>query len=253
MSSNFRNLTTEGCKTHYLEMKRNSDMRWESALFLSSRNDYGGAITDHINSIEELVKSMIMAMDSRGFEFRSMEDIDIIMRRNHVIRHFIGFITFSLHSLFSGIGNFAKYDTNIEKLEALLKDEAKMKQLMKIRSYRMMIKIKRELIKFEELEYLRQNGKHVDLDANNKMRSPFDFTPEDYNDIYERLRIVHETLGFFIESYLSEEIETNRHIEKLKKQFIDENWYIQLNGLLKISSKRKNTPFKHLKNEFLTK
>src|ERR1700741_48983 len=112
MSKPLNKLTEQECYITSQKMINNSIQRWKSAKLLAKNEDYGGAISSHITSIEELIKGFIMFVDSKGFELRTIEGMDAIVRRSHSIRHFIGFIMFVLNIF---IDDFKRYMPKVIK------------------------------------------------------------------------------------------------------------------------------------------
>ena len=241
----FRFFTDEECKVHHDLLIINSNLRWESALLLANKGDYGGAIANHINSIEEHVKSVIMGLDSKGFEFRKMPNIDVLMKRNHIIRHFIGFLAFTANTFFNTALDFAPKNKSIEDLEKLLSNNSQLEQLVKLKMYRMIVKMKHAYSDFENLERKRQNGLYVDVDS-----SPFDFSAEEYEEIRNKLLSVKLTIKFFLESYLKDDPEFEDEINNLKKTFIESNWYSLLDSLIVEGNRSKSKLFGKVKSHF---
>jgi AbiV family abortive infection protein len=85
------------CYTLYKKVIENSNKKWESAELLAKHSDYGGAISTHITSMEEMIKALILLFDAKGFDLRKVEGMDIILRHSHKLRHFIGFTMFALN------------------------------------------------------------------------------------------------------------------------------------------------------------
>src|SRR5579859_8076673 len=80
----------------FLNLPKKDDQKWNSAIMLAKSEDYGGAVSLLIISIEELIKSIILFMDGKGFEFRNVKGINTFFR-NHQIRYIIAFVMFAMN------------------------------------------------------------------------------------------------------------------------------------------------------------
>lgn len=96
MSKTFSTLSRQECKTAYQAILHNSGELWESGLLLAKSKRYGHATPFLINSVEELVKSLILFFDSEGFQLRQTKGVDTFFR-NHQIRYVIAYAMFCMN------------------------------------------------------------------------------------------------------------------------------------------------------------
>ena len=243
LDKKLKDLTITECFNRYEEMMKNSDLRWRSAKLLAQNEDYGGAIRDHITSMEEMIKGLIMFMDSQGFQFRTVDGMDTIIRKSHSIRHFIGFTMFIMNIFMDDLkgmiikirkapSTVLKYKGNIKGIEPILKKYA----------LRKFVIIQKEFHWFAKVESLRQEGSHVDYDP--QIKSPLNITLEEYKEVYKRLKNVRIVTKDIIKTFDSDDNggEMIKGIQEFQQEFITEGWYLKMQEPLKLLKKKKN-PF----------
>lgn len=242
MSKPLNKLTEQECFNISQDMLSNSIRRWKSAELLAMSEDYGGAISSHITSIEEQIKGFIMFLDSKGFEFRSMEGMDSIIRRSHSIRHFIGFVMFVLNIF---LDDFKKFMPQVIKEPSMMKEfvDDKTKWELKIKWYflRKILIIEKELHWFSQIEKFRQTGNHVDYDS--QAKSPLEINKEDYLEVSVRLTNVKNVLDEFIKIYSIEDEELICQIKQQQLKLKKDNIYKRCEGSLLNVTKGKKSPF----------
>jgi hypothetical protein len=251
MSKPLSKLTSEECFLFYEMMIQNSNVRWESAKLLAENQDYGGAINSHITSMEEMVKAFILFLDSKGFELRTIEGMESIIRKSHSLRHFICFAIFVLNIF---IDDFKKYMPRFLKdpsiMLTFIKDKKGREVLIKWYVLRKIPFIKKEFHWFSQMEKFRQSGNHVDFDSQQK--SPLEINADDYLEVYKRLNNVREVFNDFIKVYSDNDGKILKQIHLVQADFKNENLYaLAQKSLVPITSGRKN-PFdllaKYMKN-----
>jgi len=190
IKKSLKDLSDEDCGLISSEMIKNSDRRWDSAKILADNEDYGGAIRDHITSMEEMIKGLLMFLDSKGFEFRKIEEMEGIIRKNHTIRHFIGFIMFVINIFASEFENLIlKCKEEPSSMLKIFNEQKEKKDLIiKMYFFRKILLIKEEFLWFSKVEIYRQEGIHVDY--NPSIGSPLDINIDDYKEVYKRLENV---------------------------------------------------------------
>jgi AbiV family abortive infection protein len=237
-----KDLSDEGCFSLYDEMMKNSDRRWKSARLLAENEDYGGAIRDHITSMEEMIKAFIMFLDSRGFQFRTVEGMDSIIRRNHTIRHFIGFTMFVMNIFIDDLkGMVLKIRKDPSVILKYKENKTGIDSLIKMYALRKMVVVKEEFYWFSKVEKYRQEGTHVDYDPT--IKTPLSITHEDYQEVYKRLENVRVVGKGIIESFDTSDEELLKHIEELKQEFITEDWYTMIKETLISTKNGRKNPF----------
>jgi|GEM_PF-1413412 len=249
----FKDLTQNECIEAYKRMVNNSDIRWRSAVLLAANNDFGGAIRDHITSIEELVKAMIIYMDSNGFEFRKVDGMDKILTKSHSLRHFMAYLMFVLNVFIEDIKAFyekVKMDpTMIKKLNGKTKrGRMQMRKFMGPYLFKMVLKLKAEFKWFEKVELLRQTGTHVDY--SDKLITPEDISVKDYKQVLIRLENVRFVGKEFLKTFGYENTYMEKEIEKLKSDFKTKGWYYNMGQAL--TNPKNRNPFEAITKELIS-
>jgi AbiV len=242
MSKPLNKLTSEECFHFYKMMIQNSNVRWNSAQLLAQSQDYGGAINSHITSVEEMVKSFIFLLDSKGFELRKIDGMESIIRKSHSLRHFICFAMFVLNIFTEDL---KKYISEIMKdpsaILMFINDENGMEVSVKWYLLRKIPFIKKEFYWFSQMEKIRQSGNHVDFDSQQK--SPLEINADDYLEVYVRLNNVREVIIDFIKVYDSCDDEMLKQMNLVLSGIKTENLYTLVQkSLVPITTGRKN-PF----------
>lgn len=245
--NSLENLTKEQCYQWFTEALKISDIKWDSALYLSEKRDFGSSINIHITSIEELIKAIIMLSDSKGFEFRKVKGMENILQKSHTLRHFIGF-TMIVMDIFReemvSLLEKVKQDPSLIKNFEVVKD--KINSSAKVYINKWFIMIREKFLWFKKLESLRQEGAHVGY--NLELKSPLQISKDEYTEICKQLETVRLIGKQIIELIQDEDPEMVRQKEIFKNYFLQENWYYNIEICLK-KTKRKN-PFEVAKNLF---
>src|SRR4051812_38270732 len=95
-SKTFLTIPKKECLEVYKTILKNSDNKWESGKKLADIGDFGGATSFALISVEELIKALIVFLDGKGFEFRSLKGIDTFFK-NHKIRYIIAYAMFAMN------------------------------------------------------------------------------------------------------------------------------------------------------------
>ncbi len=247
----FSTISKKECATVYKEILINSNKKWNAAEKLAEIGDFGGAISLSIISIEELIKSLLIYLDGKGFEFRNVAGMDVFFK-NHQIRYIIAYIMLVVSLFGEDIikhlldfrENSAKYLTIKEEVTKPDFIEAKMKYYI----LRKFVQMKRELEWFSKVDKLRQNGFYSGYD--NKLFSPVDLGAEDYKEVVKRLAKVRFVGNEFIKS-----IEMGgEHIQKIvsdsRRDFKRNKHYAKIEKALKNITKQRESPFDLFKKIF---
>lgn len=235
-------LTISECQKLYKEIIKNSDRRWKSAKVLSDDKDYGGAIRDLITSIEEMIKAIIMLADANGFEFRKIKDMDSIIRRNHTIRHLIGYGMLVLNIFVDDLKNIVvKFRQNPSYYIELKENKFNIESFVKKYILQKVLIIQKEFFWFSKVELIRQQGTHVDLEED--IVSPLDLTDTDYQEVYSRMYNVRYIGKEIIKTLNSDDGEVQNGLSKLRKKFIIQGLYEKIESALETTSKGKKNPF----------
>ena len=246
----FKDLTQIECAEAYKRMESNSDRRWKSAELLASNEDFGGAIRDHITSVEELIKAIIIYLDAQGFEFRKVDGMDIMLTRSHSLRHFMAFIMFILNVFAEDIKGFfikSKEDPTLFKIigKGSKGNKMKMQKFMRVYIFKKVLKIKAEYKWFEKVELLRQAGTHVDYKET--LISPEDISLRDYKQVFMRLENVRKMGKEVLLTFDTKNTYLEKEVEKLKQDLHNKGWYRNMGEALKNVKNKK--PFELFSNE----
>jgi AbiV family abortive infection protein len=119
MSRSFADLTQEECATVYPELLDNSDRHYKVARLLTENGnqEYGVAVSHLVLSSEELVKAMVIYVDSMGFNMRKVKGMDELFFK-HEPRHFVSSIFAVYYQIFYPI---LSNSPSIKKIFHLLK------------------------------------------------------------------------------------------------------------------------------------
>ncbi len=237
-----KDITNTECENLFEAIMKNSERRWLSAELLANNQDYGGAIRDIITSMEEMVKSLIMLADAKGFEFRKIESMEIIIRRSHSIRHLIGLLMLILNIF---IDDFRKVIENFRnkpsEFLSIVKNKPVMETILKKYLAEKITIFLEEFTWFSKVELIRQQSTHVDLDED--IISPISLTSDDYQEVFSRMNNVKKLGTDFISSLTSDDKDFNEQLADLQKQFIDEDWYGKISSAIDLTKNGKRNPF----------
>lgn len=97
--NNFMRLSKEECTLYYPAVRANAQRHLLAAETLRKTSDYGNAIAHRILGSEEMVKALILFLEGKGMNLRSIDAIKPLFRF-HVPRHKVFKTLFSsLHAL----------------------------------------------------------------------------------------------------------------------------------------------------------
>ncbi len=227
--------TRERCHYEYIQLRANSDLRWNSANKLAEIGDYGGAVNSGITSLEEFIKAFILLLDSKGFEFRKVKNIETILNKSHVMRHYILYFAF----LFKVIAHDAikiLVNTNFTNFNKIFLENPEIiigKGFDFIQ--RKIEQMKAELPWFKSLELRRQHGVHRNVEFNMPGISN---NEHNFEEIFIKLIDIREAVVELTNAFDKPEIDAEKQLIKLKEVFINENWYEKLD--VEIGNLKKN-------------
>jgi AbiV family abortive infection protein len=248
-TKNFTTLTTKECLLAAEGVLENSEKKWEISTLLAANGKYGEASTMAMVSIEEMVKSIILLIDARGFRLRKIKGMSM-MFRNHKIRYLIAYMMFVVDVVSQELKKLmidimeGRVDANelMEKLEK--KDSHFVKKinqygLMKFRSLR------QEFVWFSKAEIFRQEGLYCDFI--DKFKSPIKVSETEYIEVIKRLSQVRLVGQGLIATLNSTENIYVEYLETLKKRFIHDKYYKKIELSFDSLKKTRDDPFEHLK------
>jgi AbiV family abortive infection protein len=247
-NKNHMGLSNTECVSTAKQTMMNANALYFDAILLANNGSYGRANSLLIHSTEETMKALILMLDGNGFRFRKeVRGINNLFI-NHKLRYGLAMF-FSILSIFTEdlrsfileikrdplhIIDFIK---NKEQREAIILQYAQKK--IKI--------VSREVQWFARAEYLRQDGLYVDYV--DEVKTPLQFTKQDFEDVLLRIDGMRNFVLFFIEGIESKEEIYVTAIEDLKQKFLDQNWYEKISRLIDLYKDRKKDPLDDLSNK----
>jgi AbiV family abortive infection protein len=247
----FLNISKDECLVVYKEILENSDKRWNSAKLLSENGDYGLGISTSIISIEELIKSIIVLLDGKGFELRKINGMSSFFR-NHEIRYVVAYSMFVM-SLFGEdlIKILKKIKENPEWIVEVTKDMKSEKDFIEkklgIYILRRMVTIKNELNWFANVDLFRQEGFYCDYDK--LLKTPIRISKNDFDEVIFRLSKVRKIGKGFIQTLETNEEYYVNYFSKLIKDFKEKNHAQKIAKGLEFLKKVKKKPFELIKEK----
>lgn len=241
----FMTLSKEECLIAYKDVLSNSESKWEAGLKNAKNGEHGIALSLAIISIEELVKSLIILMDGKGFNIRSTKGIHTIFR-NHQIRFVIAYAMFvvsvfgeELIRLIQMLKGDPKLLPNL--IVKFTNNDPVMLRWLKIYSIKKFLMLKREFEWFSQVDLFRQDGFYSDYDG--MLRSPLKIDGQNYFEVIHRLDKVRRVGKSLIDSLNSEEELYTEHFQNMKQMFYQENFYDKIGAALSTVRKARQNPF----------
>lgn len=238
-------LTQKECLTASNHLLENAEGLFNDAQLLAKNKSYGRATSMLIHSTEETMKAFILFLDGNGFQFRKKTNGINNLFVNHSLRYGLAMILSVLHIFSEDLKHFLQSVRNEpNKLMSLSKDKADLES--KFLEYFMeKIKIVQlEVIWFSKAEFLRQEGFYVDYI--DKIKTPLEIDEKGYIEVLIRINGMRTFVLSIFESFNNDDNELNFHVEKLKKQFLNEAWYHKIGELIEKFRDRKTNPFEDL-------
>lgn len=218
----------------YKQILENSDDKWETSKELGIKGKYGDAMFSAIVSIEELIKSLIVLFNGRGFEFGQVKGMKRFFK-SHQVRHFMAYTMFVINVFSEAVVFFVqKLRANPEEgfgfVNAVIDNEDKAHLKMKDYGMRMFESMAKEFEWFSMLETFRQNGMYVDYQ--DQLKTPIAISQNQYTELHSRLEKVRNVGLGLVETLNSNEELYIKHFESLRKQFIRDNYYDKIESAL---------------------
>lgn len=238
-NKSFINISQSECLIEYKNILINSNHKWETSKMLAGAKDYGTAISHAIISTEELVKSIVLLLDSNKFQFRnSMPSIF----KDHNLRHFISYGMLILNVFSEDLFKFiSEARENPQKtyntLSAFFKDEKSVQLKAKFYLFKKIILLRKEFRWFSKLEKNRQSGfyyDYIEIPLN-----PISITEQSYFEVILRLEKVRKIGLMAIDILTNQDELFSEQLEQLKKDFKDKKYYENISKLI-IKAKQKN-------------
>lgn len=201
MAKKVNNLSRNECYEYSNILIKQSYKRFIKGRKLAKEGEYGDAIEQEILAAEELMKAFILAIDSKGFNFRNVKSLNTIFN-NHGLRYFQAFFLFAMgvigEEFVSLIMKVKDNPKKISRFNEIIKSnegkEEKFKKGLKNYGVRKLVYFRRNFLWFIRMNTLRQKSMYVDY--NDGIVNPNDFTEFDYIEVRDKLKKVRAgTLG----------------------------------------------------------
>lgn len=252
----FVNLSREECLRECSVLFENAKRKWKTAETVAEiEKDYGSAVTLSIVSIEEFVKGLILYLDGKGFEFRSVKGVAGILNKNHEMRYFIAFVMFTINVIGNDVFKWMKrFMMNPEYAESLTKQlEEKDRVLdvkMKFYLLRRLVKLRTEYEWFERVNSYRQDGLYTDY-QDGALKSPMVIDKNYYKDVRKRLKKIYLMCMqiLVVPNERAQGIEDKAYNDVLQ-MFKKDNIYEKLSNAINTVKSSKMSPFELARQQF---
>ncbi|MBS1596165.1 MAG: AbiV family abortive infection protein [Bacteroidetes bacterium] len=206
-------LTQKECCQLYKALLKNSNAKWDDAEILAGGKSYGTATTLTIISIEELIKGLIVFLDSEGFQFRKVKGMHKLFK-DHRLRYWISYVIFAIGVLGDDLFLFFENikintENTLGTIQKMNTNKHYANRVLRIYIYKKVKTLREELILFSMIDELRQDGLYCDYSDN--LKNPLNVSENEYSKIRMRLSKVKMLIESLIlscenqdgESYLS--------------------------------------------------
>lgn len=248
-NKDFMNIPKKECLVVYKGMINHSDAKWNSGEKLAEIGDYGTATSLLIFSIEELIKSLVILLDGKGFEFRNTPGVKIVFQ-DHRIRYVIAYLMFSMNLFGEDLICFIlKVRNDKQEVFGLMKEFEKNKESLVekfiIYLYQKIKLIDEENEWFSQVDIFRQDGLYCDYEQ--QFKNPLMIGEGNYLGVLERLKKVRSFGKEFITIAESDDDELIKQIKQLSRQFREDRVYQKLGNSLSGVRKSGENPFDLIK------
>ncbi len=243
----FMGLTNTECVNVSKQILDNAAALYDDAKLLAGNKSYGRGTSMLIHCTEETMKALILFLDGNGFQFRRKVSGISNLFIHHKLRYGLAMLVSVLY-IFSE--DFKTLLKKIHKEPKRFKDSLEDKKqvggaVLKYLQTKIMVIIQ-EVDWFSKAEYLRQEGFYVDF--SDEIKSPLQISKQGFDAVLLRTNGMRNVVSGFIDAVESNEDEFAEHLDKLKQQFIDENWYAKIGSLIETYKNREVNPLDALSN-----
>lgn len=252
-SKTFLTISKKECLEVYTSILKNSDQKWEAGKNLAAINDYGGATSMAIISVEEMVKALIVFLDGKGFEFRNVKGMDTVFK-HHQIRYLIAYAMFALSlvgdELFKFLAKIRENPSEVIRMdEAMVQNEEEFfEKNIKQYLFRKLIQLKREFDWFSQVDIFRQDGFYCDYDE--QLKNPITISSYDYEQVIQRLEKVLKVGKEIILAFENQDEKLTDQFKDIKRNFKQKKYYQHIENLLATVRQSRETPFDLIKKKF---
>lgn len=249
---NFTTLSREECLIVWKQVYQNSNQKWILSKSIAKTKDYGTAISLAIISIEELIKSIIIAFDARGFEFRKVKGMNSFFK-NHEIRFLLAFIIFSVQILGEdAVRIFQKIVSNQQTMSywknLFETDKKAFEKKVSFWLLRKAVLFRNELKWFSKVEIFRQQGFYADY--NNYLKLPLKIEESEYDGVITRLQKVRNFGRLFFILFEREDKDFIDYFKRAASETKLKNYYLSIEKAFDSMHKNKQKPFEAFVSEF---
>ena len=248
----FLNISESECLIVYKEILKNSDMLWESGKILANSGNYGQGISSSIISIEELIKTIIVLFDAKGFELRKIKGISSFFR-SHEIRYVVAYSMFAIclfgEDLLKALKRMKKEPAWMLKLnEERKNDKDFFEKRLRFYVLRKFITLRRELNWFSKVDLFRQEGFYCDYKST--LKTPIQISETDFTEVIKRLEKVKSVGKGLIQALESDDEEYLKRFSDFIIDFKKNQYADKIANALAVIRKTRKPPFELLKEMF---
>lgn len=224
MNKSFLNISRIECDSVSKETILNANKQLEIAEILAQSREYGAAISHLVIGSEELIKALVLHLDSVGFNLRNIRGMKGVFE-NHQLRYFISFFIFvvsttieELKLLFEKYRNGNITALDLEEMNKKLYEENE--DFTKYFTQKILTKIEfylEELKWFRDFDIFRQKGFYVDYDG--KLETPLQATEEKYVALKYRIVRVDNFVKELIKDLNNDTKENSKALQSILKHF----------------------------------
>ena len=220
---------------------------------LHENDENGYAISHLIIGCEELIKALILHLDSVGFRFRQVKGFQSIFE-NHELRYFLSFILFSMSVFLDDINrvvwDLKEGNQNNRFIDGIINELGENKGALQEKITEILIKklefLLSEISWFSEFDLFRQKGFYVDF--NNVVVSPLNASADEYNVVKIRVDKIRKTLVEIINGLNQETVKNKVSLDKIFETFKNEKIYTHLENFIARSKKENSGPLNYTAN-----
>lgn len=248
----FQNISAQECILVSAAILTSADKKWESGKTLAEKEDFGGATSLAIISLEEQIKALLLLVDGQGFQFRTIKGMQAFFQ-NHSLRYIFAYYIFVMavfgEDLFRFIYRMRDNPDHMKEMISLYQtDKVRMERKIGRYMMRKIIKLSEELEWFSRIDLFRQDGFYSDY--NGELKTPIIINKQSYIETMERLIRVRFAGNEIMRALSNPEKEFNDELEKMRQKLLQDKMYDKISeGIAKISRNRKD-PFAFMKTCF---
>ena len=248
----FQNISQAECISVSASIMANANQKWHSGKLLAENNDFGGAISLSIVSLEEQIKALLLLADGNGFQFRKVKGMNAIFQ-NHGVRYIIAYYIFVMavfgEDIFRFIYRMRDNPDHMKELITLYKtDKSIMEKKAGNYLMRKLIHLSHEMEWFSKIDLFRQDGFYSDYDG--ELKTPIIITQETYIETMERLIRVRFAANEIMRVLQKPDEHFLVEFNKMRKQFKQDQMYEKIGTGLQMVKQTKHDPFAFMKDWF---